>query len=83
MKIGSKIKELNEQQDAKIVELLSDGETYQRTAEVVGCSIGKVQWLAKKNGLLRRSQQDTNAMKATENTGHAELVCNEGSQLCQ
>lgn len=57
MKIGNRIKELNEQRDAKIAELLRDGETYQRTAEVVGCSIGQVQCIAKKSGLLRRSQQ--------------------------
>jgi hypothetical protein len=57
MKIGNKIKELNEQRDVKIAELLRDGETYQRIAEVVGCSIGQVQCVAKKNGLLRRSQQ--------------------------
>jgi hypothetical protein len=40
-----------------IAELLRDGVTYQRTAEVVGCSIGQVQWVAKKNGLLRRAQR--------------------------
>jgi hypothetical protein len=57
MKIGNKIKELNEQRDALIVKLLRDGATYQRAAEVVGCSIGQVQCVAKKNGLLRRAQQ--------------------------
>jgi len=51
MKIGNKIKELNEQRDALIVKLLRDGATYQRAAEVVGCSIAKYSALQRKRSV--------------------------------
>jgi hypothetical protein len=62
MKVGEHIKMLAAEQDSLIESLLREGNTYQRTAEKVSCSIGKVQYVAKKAGLLRR-QQSANILK--------------------
>ena len=56
MKIGEQIHVLKAERDAAIVRLLKEGCTYLRVAELVGCSIGQIQHIAKEHGLLRRSQ---------------------------
>jgi len=56
MKVGEHIKMLAVEQDSLIESLLKEGRTYQKTAEMVSCSIGKVQYVAKKAGLLRSKQ---------------------------
>ncbi len=50
-KINAAMKELDEH----IVRLLESGATYQRTAEIAGCSISKVQYVARQRGLTRRN----------------------------
>ena len=56
MKVGEHIKMLAAERASLIETLLVEGNTYQRTAEKVGCSIGMVQHIAKKTGLLRSKQ---------------------------
>jgi hypothetical protein len=55
--INAAIKKWNE----VILKLLESGTTYQRTAEIAGCSISKVQYIAKQHGLTRRKSDDNKA----------------------
>jgi hypothetical protein len=53
MKVGERIKQLALERDSQIEFLLKKGTTYQMVAEQVACSIGQVQYIAKKTGLLK------------------------------
>ena len=58
---SNKINAASEKRDKAIVKLLESGETYQRTAEIAGCSISKVQYIAKQHGLMRRNAEKEKA----------------------
>ena len=58
MKVGEHIRMLAAERDSLIENLLKEGNTYQKTAETVGCSIGQVQYVAKKTGLLKSKRNN-------------------------
>ena len=55
MGIQQKIKTLRAEYEAAILDLLSEGLTYQRAAEQSGCSITTVVSIAKRNGIKRNN----------------------------
>ena len=58
---NDKINAAIEEWDEAIFKLLKSGASYQSTAEIAGCSISKVQYVAKKRGLTRRNAEESRA----------------------
>jgi hypothetical protein len=59
--LNDKINAAIEERDEAILKLLESGATYQRTAEIAGCSVSKVQYIAKQHGLTRRNADASKA----------------------